>query len=281
MIVESHPRPPAEAAGADSSGARSALAALAAAAASLARCRRLLVLAGAGLSADAGVPTFRGEGGLWQDHKVEELASREGFARHPEAVWEWYHERRLQVACSEPHPGQRAIALLQRQLPTRGVSALIATTNEDDLLERAGVDGVIHLHGSLFDTACAEGCGWRGRDDQDNGRSLVPCPRCGGRVRPGSVWFGEELPREPLDAIARFDPDGCLLVGSSCLVQPAAAIPPEMAVAGLPVVEVNADETPFSRIASHSLRGAAKDVLPTLVDLLTSRTVREQARRLT
>jgi len=254
--------------------------ALAAAATSLSRCRRLLVLAGAGLSADAGVPTFRGEGGLWQSHKVEDLASREGFARHPDAVWEWYHERRLLVARSEPHPGQRAVALLQQQLPARSVVTLIATTNEDDLLERAGVGAVLHLHGSLFDTACAAGCGWRDRDDQDNGRSLVPCPRCGGRVRPGSVWFGEELPQAPLDAITRFDPDGCLLIGSSCLVQPAAAIPPEMAVAGLPVVEVNADETPFSRTASHSLRGAAKDVLPALVDLLTSSTVREQVRRL-
>lgn len=277
MIVEIHSRHRQE----EPDRAGASLASLADAAASLSRCRRLLVLAGAGLSADAGIPTFRGEGGLWQRHRVEDLASRDGFDRHPEAVWEWYHERRLQVARSEPHPGQRAIALLQRHLPARAAATLIATTNEDDLLERAGVGGVLHLHGSLFDTACAAGCGWRGRDDQDNARSLVPCPRCGGRVRPGSVWFGEELPREPLDAIARFDPDGCLLVGSSCLVQPVAAIPPEMAVAGLPVVEVNADETPFSRIASHSLRGQAKDVLPALVDLLTSSTVREQARRLT
>ena len=278
--MESHNRPLTESP-ADEPPSRVDMSALAAAAASLSRCRRLLVLAGAGLSADAGVPTFRGEGGFWQQHKVEDLASREGFARHPEAVWDWYHERRLQVACSEPHPGQRAIALLQRQLPTRQMATLIATTNEDDLLERSGVVNVLHLHGSLFDTACAAGCGWYGRDDQDNGRSLVPCPGCGGRVRPGSVWFGEDLPRGPLDAIARFDPDGCLLVGSSCLVQPAAAIPPEMTVAGLPVVEVNADETPFSRTASHSLRGAAKDVLPVLVDLLTSSTVREQVRRLT
>lgn len=254
-------------------------AAIAEAAALLARCRRLLVLSGAGLSADAGVPTFRCEGGLWQRYKVEDLASREGFDRQPDTVWEWYHERRLQVARSQPHPGQRALALLQRQLPQGQV--LIATTNEDDLLERAGVADVHHLHGSLFDTACAAGCGWRARDDQDNSLSLVPCPQCGGRVRPGSVWFGEELPAAPLEAIERFDPDGCLLVGSSCLVQPAAAIPPEMAVAGRPVVELNAEETPFSRIAARSLRGPAKETLPALVDLLTSKTVREQVRRLT
>lgn len=252
--------------------------AVAAAAEKVAGCRRLLVLAGAGLSADAGVPTFRGEGGIWQCYSAEQLASADGFNDHPEVVWEWYRERRLQVAGSDPHAGQRAVALLQKHGPGQ---VLVATTNEDDLLERAGVQPVLHLHGSLFDTICAAGCGWRTRDDHDNGCSLMPCPRCGAPVRPGSVWFGEALPRGPLEAIAQFDPDGCLLVGSSCLVQPAAEIPPEMAVAGLPVIEINAEETPFSRIATFALRGAARDVLPMIVDLLTSDTVRAQVRRKT
>jgi NAD-dependent deacetylase len=246
----------------------------------LARCRRLLVLAGAGLSADAGVPTFRGEGGLWRTHKVEELASREGFAQHPEQVWEWYRERRLQVARCEPHAGQRTLALLQQHIPAPA-RVLVATTNEDDLLVRAGVRPVLHLHGSLFETVCAAACGWRARDAQDNSLSLVPCPRCGGAVRPGSVWFGENLPRGVMEAVHHFDPDGCLLVGSSMLVQPAAAIPVELGLAGAPVVEINPEETPFSRTASASLRGSAKDLLPRLVDVLTSDTVREQWRRIT
>jgi len=247
-----------------------------AAAITLAGCRRLLVLAGAGLSADAGVPTFRGEGGIWQKYSAEQLASPEGFIDHPEVVWEWYRERRFQVADSVPHAGQRAVALLQKHGPG---AVLVATTNEDDLLERAGVDPVLHMHGSLFDTICHARCGWHARDTHDNGLSLMPCPQCGARVRPGSVWFGEDLPQSPLDAMAQFDADGCLLVGSSCLVQPVSAIPPEMAVAGLPVIEINAEETPFSRIATVSLRGPARDVLPLLVDLLTSDTVRAQVRR--
>ena len=245
----------------------------------LAPCRRLLVLAGAGLSADAGVPTFRGEGGLWQTHNVEELASPAAFARNPELVWEWYRERRLTVAMSEPHAGQRAVRLLKEHFP--GGEVLVATTNEDDLLERAGVVPVIHLHGSLFDTICADGCGWARRDSEDNSLSMRPCPQCGALTRPGSVWFGEALPPGLLDAIRAFDADGCLMVGSSCIVQPVSAIPSDMAVARLPVVEVNLEETPFTGLATCSLRGTAKEVMPPLVDLLTSSTVRDQKRRIT
>lgn len=251
---------------------------IAAAAERLARAHRLLVLGGAGLSADAGIPTFRGAGGLWHQHDAQDLASPTAFATHPERVWEWYRERRLQVACAEPHAGQRSLAMLQKHSQAR---ILVATTNEDDLLERAGVSPVVHLHGSLFDTACSQACGWRARDDQDNSRSFLPCPRCGAPARPGSVWFDEAMPRGPLQTIAQFDPDACLLVGSSMLVAPVSEIPPELAGAGHPVVEINPEETPFSRIASQSLRGPARDILPMLVDLLTSSTVRGQVRKLT
>lgn len=242
----------------------------------LAPCRRLLVLTGAGSSADAGIPTFRGPGGLWNDRKVEELASAAGFAADPEAVWDWYRARRIQAGMAQPHPGQRAIALLHRHFPAAQV--LVVTTNEDDLLERAGVTEVLHLHGSFFETRCSALCGWRDQD-RDSVLSRQPCPRCGARVRPGSVWFGEPLPSFPLERIAAFDADGCLMVGSACLVAPAAGIPTQLAEAGHPVVEVNTSETPFSLIASAVLRGCAKDLLPPLVDLLTSSTVRDQRLR--
>lgn len=242
----------------------------------LAPSRRLLVLAGAGLSADAGVPTFRGIGGLWNEYRVEDLASPEGFERNPDLVWDWYRERRLHIAGCEPHPGQRTIALLQRHFPAAQV--LIATTNEDDLLERAGVKDVLHIHGELF-TTCCTACAWSDDDHEDNSLSLLPCPRCGARVRPGSVWFGEPLPRAALDRLQAFDPDGCLVVGSSALVQPAAGIPLDIKVHGHPVVEVNPEETPLSGMVSHSLRGSAKDLLPPLIDLMTSSIVRDQQRR--
>lgn len=251
-------------------------AAIAKAAQLLAPSRRLLVLAGAGLSADAGVPTFRGEGGLWNEFRVEDLASPEGFAREPDLVWDWYRERRLRIAECEPHPGQRTIALLQKHFPAARV--LIATTNEDDLLERADVADVVHLHGSLF-TTCCTACDWSDDDHHDNSLSLMPCPRCGARVRPGSVWFNEPLPRAALDRLHAFDPDGCLVVGSSCLVQPAAGIPLDIQVHGHPVVEVNPEETPLSNLVGCSLRGSARDILPPLIDLLTSSIVRDQQRR--
>lgn len=255
------------------SGSRTSLAR---AAGLLAPCRRLLILAGAGLSADAGVPTFRGEGGLWNEWRAEDLASLAGFARDPELVWEWYRDRRLHIAGCEPHPGQRSIALIQRHFPAAQV--LVATTNEDDLLERAGVPEVLHLHGSLFTTRCTA-CDWGDDDHLDNALSLLPCPRCGAPVRPGSVWFGEELPRAGLDRLHAFDPDGCLLVGSSCLVQPTAGIPLDLQMQGRPVVEVNPEETPLSAVVACSLRGTARDVLPPLADLLTSATMREQLAR--
>ncbi|MHC5067744.1 MAG: Sir2 family NAD-dependent protein deacetylase [Planctomycetota bacterium] len=244
---------------------------LLAAAAALGNCQRLLVLTGAGTSADAGVPTFRDAGGLWRDHRPEDLASRQAFADRPEVVWEWYRQRRLHIAGCEPHAGQRCLALLQRHFPGQ---VLIATTNEDDLLERAGVSPVLHLHGSLFTSRCANDCGWSTTNDQDNAWSFVPCPRCGAPVRPGSVWFGEPLPPAPLAAIEAFRPDGCLVVGSSSLVQPAAAIPPELALAGRPVVEINPQATPLSGMIDHALFGTARALLPDLVDLLTSRLVR-------
>jgi NAD-dependent deacetylase len=242
----------------------------------LAPCKRLLVLAGAGLSADAGVPTFRGEGGMWNEHRAEDLASLDGFLRDPELVWDWYRERRLLIAGCEPHPGQRAIALLQRHFPAAQVQ--VATTNEDDLLERADVQDVIHLHGSLFTTRCTA-CDWSDDDHLDNALSLLPCPVCGALVRPGSVWFGEELPRAALDRLHAFDPDGCLVVGSSCLVQPAAGIPLDIQVHGNPVVEVNPEETPLSAMVSCSIRGPAKELMAPLVDLLTSSIMRDQQRR--
>ena len=242
-------------------------------------CRHLLVLAGAGLSADAGVPTFRGEDGLWRSHKVEDLATPEGFRRAPDLVWAWYHERRAAIANAQPHAGQRALALLQRHF--RATEVLVATTNEDDLLERAGVRDVLHLHGSLFDTICAAGCGWRLPDDRGINQSLRPCPSCGAPVRPGSVWYGEPLPAAPFQVLSDFHPDGCLLLGSSCLVAPVSTIPVELAIAGVPVVEINTQETPVSEAVTCTLRGSAKDLLPGLVDLLTSTAVQDQRRRLT
>lgn len=247
------------------------------AAESLQDCRRLLVLTGAGMSADSGIPTFRGDGGVWENYSAQELATPEAFRCNPELVWDWYRERRLHIAGCEPHAGHRSLALLQEQFDDGAV--IVATTNEDDLLARAGVHGVIQLHGSLFNTVCAADCGWQVRDTADNSHSFVACPACGADVRPGSIWYGESIARCAMRAIQIFAPDACLVIGSSCLVQPVAEIAPELALSGNPVVEVNREETPLSSIAHHSLRANAIDVLPTLVDMLTSAVMRDQAEK--
>jgi NAD-dependent deacetylase len=238
-------------------------------------CRRLLVLVGAGGSADAGVPTFRDEGGLWKTFRPEDLAHPDAFQDHPEEVWAWYHARRIGIISAQVHAGQRALALLQTQF--RATQVLVATTNEDDLLERAGIVPVLHLHGSIFETRCAADCGWWAVD-VDSRMSRLPCPQCSAAVRPGSVWFGEALPAAPLETIAAFNPDGCLVVGSSCEVAPVSQIPLDLALAGVPVVEINVRETPLSQHAIHLL-GSAKEALPRLVDLLTSSTMRDQRSR--
>ena len=192
-------------------------------------CRRLLVLTGAGASADSGIPTFRGDGGVWQQYKAQDLATPEAFQRDPDLVWDWYRDRRLKIAGCEAHCGHRSLALLQEQYQDGRV--IVATTNEDDLLERAGVHGVLSLHGNLFDTTCAADCGWSVRDTADNGYSFMACPDCGADVRPGSIWYGESVARKGMRAIQIFNPDACLVIGSSCLVQPVAEIAPEMALA--------------------------------------------------
>lgn len=238
-------------------------------------CRHLLVLVGAGGSADSGIPTFRDADGYWKTHRPEDLAHPDAFRDHPEVVWEWYRERRRCIAQALPHAGQRALALLQRQFSAATV--MIATTNEDDLLQRAGVTDVLHLHGSVWETLCSARCGWSA-DDRVTDHSTQPCPQCSAPVRPASVWFGEPLPTAPLDAITAFAPDGCLIIGSSCEVAPVSQIPLDLALAGVPLVEVNRNATPLSPQA-HCLRGTAKGILPRLVDLLTSSTMRDQRLR--
>ena len=171
---------------------------------------QLLVILGAGASRDAGVPTFRDHDGLYQTAQPGDLASIAAFERDPEGVWEWYRQRREQIAACEPHAGQRALALLEQHYGNR---LLLVTTNEDDLLERAGCKRVVHMHGDIFATRCAAACGWRMRDVLDNAASYLRCPRCGAPVRPGSVWFGETLPAAALTALESFRADACLVIG--------------------------------------------------------------------
>ncbi|MFN2460413.1 MAG: NAD-dependent deacetylase [Candidatus Velthaea sp.] len=220
----------------------------------------LFVLTGAGISAESGLPTFRGAGGLWRTHRVEDLASPEGFDRDPRLVWTWYSERRQAHRGAVPSPAHAALAALERAVP----DFTLATQNVDSLHLRAGSRNVLELHGQLREARCT-GCALR--------RSLEePLPldqiehACGGRWRPDIVWFGEALPSgvwaRAVEAAARADL--VLVVGTSALVNPAALLATRYAPRAF-VVEINPQATVVSERVDLSIRAGASDVLPAAV----------------
>lgn len=230
------------------------------AAARLREAQRVLVLTGAGVSAESGVPTFRGPQGLWRSFRPEDLATPEAFARDPGLVWEWYAWRRETVAACAPNPAHRALAALEARVP----EFLLATQNVDGLHARAGSRRLVELHGSLWRVRCT-GCG-EVAARREPFPELPPRCRCGSVLRPDVVWFGETLPVEALQRAftAAREAQVVLVVGTSSLVHPAAAIPEAALFAGACVVEVNPEPTPLSDRATVSLRGRAADVLPWL-----------------
>ncbi len=223
---------------------------------------RVVVLTGAGISAESGVPVFRGAGGLWRRFRPEQLATPEAFGRQPELVWEWYLWRRARIAAVHPNAGHLAIARWQHE--RTGVSLL--TQNVDGLHARAGSAEAIELHGSLWRVRCAAGCGFIDRDDAaDPPRTSLRCD-CGGWLRPDVVWFGEALDaaaiEAALDAVEKADV--IVVVGTSSVVYPVAALPRIAKRRGARIVEVNVEDTPLTATADAVLRGTAGDVLPAI-----------------
>jgi NAD-dependent deacetylase len=225
--------------------------------------RAVAVLAGSGVSAESGVPTFRdAQTGLWAHYDPADLATPEAFERDPGLVWEWYEWRRKLVREAAPNPGHLALALLERRVSR----FTLITQNVDGLHQRAGSGGVIELHGNITRTKCSV-------EDalvEDYAPESAPpvCPNCGAPLRPDVVWFGETLPADALRAASEVASSCGLFfsVGTSGLVQPAASLPFEALRSGATVVEVNPDETPLTRIADYALRGKAGEVLPALIE---------------
>jgi NAD-dependent deacetylase len=229
--------------------------------------RSVVVFTGAGVSAESGIPTFRDAlTGLWSRFDPMQLATAEAFERDPALVWGWYEWRRALVAKALPNPAHHAIAAMAKK-----VSRLtVVTQNVDDLHERAGSDPV-RLHGSLFAPRCFD-CGSAAKPSappEDRAERIEPpaCPQCGGRLRPGVVWFGEMLPEDALAAAfeAAGTCDVLLSVGTSSVVYPAADIPRVASRAGAVVIQVNPEPTPLDDMATFNLRGPAATVLPELV----------------
>jgi NAD-dependent deacetylase len=240
------------------------------AAAMLAGAARVVALTGAGISAESGVPTFRGPGGLWRQYRPEDLATPQAFARDPALVWEWYRWRRSLIAGVEPNPGHDVLARWAR----RPWAFDLITQNVDGLHQRAGAPATIELHGSIWTSTCAAGCGYERDDRVDMGASegtaagapdLPRCP-CGALLRPGVVWFGEALDpaRVAAAALAAHRAAVMVVVGTSALVYPAASLPGTTLRAGGAIIEVNVEATPLSAEATVVLQGPSAEVLPAL-----------------
>lgn len=225
--------------------------------------RRLSILTGAGVSAASGVPTFRGQDGLWRQHRAEDLATPDAFARNPRLVWEWYAWRRERIAPLEPNAAHRAIATLEG----RADAFLLATQNVDGLHQGAGSCRVVELHGSLWRVRCT-GCGRLEEDRRVPLAELPPRCACGALLRPDVVWFGEGLPEGAVAEAwgAAESAEVVLVVGTSSLVYPAAALPRVAQGHGAFVVEVNPEETPLTASAHVSLRGKAAEIVPVLLE---------------
>lgn len=232
----------------------------------------MVALTGAGISAESGVPTFRDAGGLWKSHRPEELATPEALARDPRTVLAWYAWRRSVLAGRRPNEGHRALA---RFFLRRGEAGLV-TQNVDGLhtraaLEEAGEDPAeaalpLELHGAVGRDRC-ESCEARW-PAEPLGETLPRCSACGGLRRPDVVLFGETLDPDLLDRARRLAEraDLCLVVGTSAVVYPAAALPLATRGAGGHIVEVNVQRTALTEVATLALLGEAGTVLPALLD---------------
>lgn len=224
----------------------------------LAKAQRVVVLTGAGISAESGVPTFRGEGGLWRQYRAVDLATPEAFARDPQLVWEFYNWRREVLAPLQPNSGHTALVELERKVP----HFILITQNIDGLHERAGGRNLLELHGNIWHVRC-RGCGKVSED-----RSVLPplprCAGCGDLLRPHVVWFGESLDSEVLtkafDAVQ--SADVMMVVGTSGTVEPAASMGMLAKRSGAYLVEINLEPTPYTTHYDNSILGKSGEILP-------------------
>lgn len=228
----------------------------------LVRCaQRIAALTGAGISAESGVPTFRGATGLWKQFRPEELATPHAFRRDPRLVWEWYDWRRSMIAQVKPNPGHNALAALER----RANAFTLITQNVDGLHQQAGSENVLEVHGNIWQLRCTA-CR-REWMDRTAPLPLPPYCGCGAIARPAVVWFGEALPpdvwSEAEQAVSSCDL--LLVIGTSAVVYPAAGLVPLARGSGAKIVEVNIEPTPVSSLVDCTLTGPAGELLPQLL----------------
>lgn len=222
---------------------------------------RAVFFTGAGISAESGIPVFRGKDGIWNKLKPEELANFDAFLRNPQMVWEWYNHRKQIVHGSKPNAAHNAIAELQNYIN----QVVVITQNIDNLHRRAGSENIYELHGNIQRNYCIK-CHTFYNDDlefTDN----VPLCKCGGLIRPDIVWFGEFLPQDQYSASEKASKncDVFFVVGTSAIVYPAASLIYTAKESGAYIVEINLEKTEITSLANESLLGKAGDIVPAIV----------------
>lgn len=235
---------------------------IARAADALAGAQRVAVLTGAGISAESGVPTFRGADGLWKNYQATDLATPQAFARDPELVWEFYNWRRDLISGVTFNAAHQALV----ELENKAAHFTLITQNVDGLHRLAGSRNLLELHGNLWEVRCTQ-CGGLTMDRRPNVGALPTCKECGGLLRPNVVWFGESLDPVILhNAVEAARGSGVMLViGTSALVQPAASLGLEARSSGAKVVEINLEPTGQSGYMDYTLHGKAGEIVPLLV----------------
>jgi NAD-dependent deacetylase len=250
---------------------------------------RILVLTGAGVSAESGIPTFRGKDGYWRNLDPAKLATPEAFAKDPGLVWEWYRERRQRIRNAQPNPAHKAIA----KLAQHAQEFLLVTQNVDDLHARSGSskEKMVQIHGDIFVTRCSrcdfnhrehppsfnygvagppsQGYGVAGEQEK---KKIPECPRCEGLMRPGVVWFGEQLPWDELRRVENYLEDGpsdfVIVAGTTATFGYIIDWALRAKASDGELVEVNPEETPLSQFATQRVREPAALALPRIVDEL-------------
>jgi NAD-dependent deacetylase len=228
--------------------------------------RKVAVLTGAGISAESGLATFRGSNGLWEGHRIEEVATPEAFRRDPVLVWRFYHLRRANLATVQPNPGHHALAALEQRL---GAGFTLVTQNVDGLHQAAGSKNILEVHGAIRRVKCS-GC----LRVTDRGVAALPemprCAECDALERPDVVWFGEALPEAIWEQAVKavLSCECFLVVGTSAVVYPAAGLIDLARTGGSAVIEVNVERSAASAQVDVLLLGPSGTVLPELVKRL-------------
>jgi len=235
----------------------------------LSSAQNIVAFTGAGISAESGVPTFRGPEGIWSKFKPEELANMEAFMRNPELVWEWYMHRKKIIAGVQPNAGHKALAAMELHF----ASFVIITQNIDNLHRRAGSTRIYELHGNIERNYCMR-CRRIYSDIDMLGKMKVPeCGKCGGLIRPDVVWFGEMLPQDQWAGAVKAAESAEVFfsIGTSGEVYPAASLPSLAKHHGAFLVEINPNPTTIASYADEFLMGPSGTVLPLICEKLAGK----------